>query len=127
MKILADILSWELYKTDFYQTNVGTWRIKGDSHFECNTEQLILKFIRYKLKQPTMKASEAKHLAETALASENDMADVQKVIKAAASTGKMKTFYYKNLTDLQQKTLKDDGYKVENQTDRDGTMYLIQW
>lgn len=129
MKRIEDIVEWEQFKVEghFYFNNVGEWMQKGNNHSRWTTEELALQFIAYKLNKPKMKAHEAKQLAKTAMASENDMADIHKVIKAAAGSGKMETFYYKEINGLQRKSLEVDGYKVTGGLDRDGILYTISW
>lgn len=73
-----------------------------------------------------MKASEALNIYENVVSENLD--DVYKIIAESAKNRKRSCYYYKTLSDAQLHTLgAGDGYKVSNETDRDGVMYKIEW
>lgn len=73
-----------------------------------------------------MKASEALKIVEEA--KPTNMNPIYSEIMKAAQAAKRECFYYKTISELQLKELKDNGYKVSNESDwRDGTMYRIKW
>lgn len=74
-----------------------------------------------------MNAQKAREMSKSASAGEASMFDVQKAIMTAAKSGKRSIFYHKPLSNMQMMSLKADGYKAEDQTDKDGTLISISW
>lgn len=76
---------------------------------------MTAKEARQKAKKPSNGKSEAQYQ------------DVMNAIENAVAKGEMSTFYYKELLVNVAASLKEDGYKIKQETDRDGLLVTISW